>query len=84
MSERERDREEGPRDKYGGSDREASERRRDGDGSDSSAERYGPRQRKIESTQEARKRVEDDSDGLFGSRYTPQVLGVREGCDDDV
>ena len=74
MSERERDREEGPRDKYGGSDREASERRRDGDGSGSSAEQYVP---------QARKRVEADSGGLFGSRYTPQVLGVKEGCDDD-
>lgn len=83
MSERERDREEGPRGKYGGSDREASERRRDGDGSGSSAEQYVPQQRKIESVQEARKRVEVDSDELFGSRYTPQVPGVKEGCDDD-
>ena len=83
MSERERDREEGPRDKYGGSDREASERRRDGDGSGSSAEQYVPQQRKIELAQEARKRVEADNGGLFGSRYTPQVLGVEEGCDDD-
>ena len=83
MSERERDREEGPRDKYGGSDREASERRRDGDGSGSSAEQYVPQQREIESVQEARKRVDADSDGLFGSRYTPQVLGVEDGCDYD-
>lgn len=83
MSERERDREEGPRDKYGGLDREASERRRDGDGSGSSAEQYVPQQRKIESVQEARKRVEDDSDGLFGNRYTPQVPGVEDGCDYD-
>lgn len=83
MSERERDREEGPRGKYGGSDREASERRRDGDGSGSSAEQYVPQQRKIELVQEARKRVEADSGELFGSRYTPQVLGVKEGCDDD-
>ena len=83
MSERERDREEGPRDKYGGSDREASERRRDGDGSGSSAEQYVPQQRKIELVQGACKRVEADSDELFGSRYTPQVPGVKEGCDDD-
>ena len=83
MSERERDREEGPRDKYGGSDREASERRCDGDGSGSSAEQYVPQQRKIELVQGARKRVEADSDELFGSRYTPQVPGVKEGCDDD-
>jgi hypothetical protein len=75
MSERERDRELGPSDEYGGCSREAKEQRRDG------GEQPGSGSTVVVS--ETWMLTLTHCDGLFGSRYLSQFPGVPVGCDDD-
>jgi hypothetical protein len=76
MSERERNRELGPSDEYGGCSRETKEQRRDGG--------EQPGGGFIVEVSEAWKMELTHCDGgLFGNRYLSQFPGVPVGCDDD-